>query len=227
MGGLALLAREAGFEVTGSDRNIYPPMSTQLADSGITLVDGYEAQQLSPAPDSVVAGNALSRGQPVVEAMLDQGLTYTSGPEWLGRHILQDQWVLAVSGTHGKTSTASMLAWILDCAGLKPGFLIGGVPGNFGVSARLGQGRFFVVGRCRVPSVFPWVGFFLSYLNISVYGLFSDLNIPNPLPTISCNISRIRIGVASLYVRKFFIDGASHLQLIDFVSGCNPCYPCE
>ena len=148
MGGLALLAREAGFEVTGSDRNIYPPMSTQLADSGITLVDGYEAQQLSLAPDYVVVGNALSRGQPVVEAMLDQGLTYTSGPEWLGHHILQGQWVLAVSGTHGKTSTASMLAWILDCAGLEPGFLIGGVPGNFGVSARLGQGRFFC-GRGR------------------------------------------------------------------------------
>jgi UDP-N-acetylmuramate: L-alanyl-gamma-D-glutamyl-meso-diaminopimelate ligase len=154
MGGLALLAREAGFEVTGSDRNIYPPMSTQLADSGITLVDGYEAQQLSPAPDYVVVGNALSRGQPVVEAMLDQGLTYTSGPEWLGRHILQAQWVLAVSGTHGKTSTASMLAWILDCAGLEPGFLIGGVPGNFGVSARLGQGRFFVVEADEYDSAF-------------------------------------------------------------------------
>jgi len=154
MGGLALLAREAGFEVTGSDRNIYPPMSTQLADSGITLVDGYEAQQLSPTPDSVVVGNALSRGQPVVEAMLDQGLTYTSGPEWLGRHILQDQWVLAVSGTHGKTSTASMLAWILEQAGLQPGFLIGGIPGNFGVSARLGGGDYFVVEADEYDSAF-------------------------------------------------------------------------
>ena len=101
-----------------------------------------------------MVGNALSRGQPVVEAMLDQGLTYTSGPEWLGHHILQDQWVLAVSGTHGKASTASMLAWILDCAGLKPGFLIGGVPGNFGVSPRLGRGRFFVVEADEYDSAF-------------------------------------------------------------------------
>jgi UDP-N-acetylmuramate: L-alanyl-gamma-D-glutamyl-meso-diaminopimelate ligase len=154
MGGLALLARESGFDVTGSDRNIYPPMSTQLADSGIPLVDGYGEEQLTPTPGCVVVGNALSRGLPVVEATLSRGLRYVSGPEWLGRHILQDQWVLAVAGTHGKTSTASMLAWILDCAGLEPGFLIGGVPGNFEISARLGGGRFFVVEADEYDAAF-------------------------------------------------------------------------
>ena len=154
MGGVALLARESGFSVTGSDRNVYPPMSTQLSESGIALTDGYGADQLSPAPDRVLVGNALSRGQPVVEAMLDEGLPYTSGPEWLGREILNGRWVLAVSGTHGKTSTASMLAWILDHAGLEPGFLIGGVPSNFGVSARLGQGRYFVVEADEYDSAF-------------------------------------------------------------------------
>ena len=154
MGGVALLARESGFSVTGSDRNVYPPMSTQLSESGIALTDGYGADQLSPAPDRVLVGNALSRGQPVVEAMLDEGLPYTSGPEWLGREILSGRWVLAVSGTHGKTSTASMLAWILDHAGLEPGFLIGGVPSNFGVSARLGKGRYFVVEADEYDSAF-------------------------------------------------------------------------
>ena len=154
MGGVALLARESGFSVTGSDRNVYPPMSTQLSESGIALTDGYGADQLSPAPDRVLVGNALSRGQPVVEAMLDEGLPYTSGPEWLGREILNGRWVLAVSGTHGKTSTASMLAWILDHAGLEPGFLIGGVPSNFGVSARLGKGRYFVVEADEYDSAF-------------------------------------------------------------------------
>ena len=154
MGGVALLTRESGFSVTGSDRNVYPPMSTQLSESGIALTDGYGADQLSPAPDRVLVGNALSRGQPVVEAMLDEGLPYTSGPEWLGREILNGRWVLAVSGTHGKTSTASMLAWILDHAGLEPGFLIGGVPSNFGVSARLGQGRYFVVEADEYDSAF-------------------------------------------------------------------------
>ena len=154
MAGLALLARESGFSVTGSDRNIYPPMSTQLLNSDIPLVDGYDAEQLSPAPGCVVVGNALSRGQPVVEAMLNSGIPYTSGPEWLGRHILQNQWVLAVSGTHGKTSTASMLAWILESAGLEPGFLIGGIPSNFGVSARLGSGRYFVVEADEYDSAF-------------------------------------------------------------------------
>ena len=154
MGGLALLARESGFSVTGSDRNIYPPMSTQLFKSDIPLVDGYTADQLSPEPGCVVVGNALSRGQPVVEAMLNGGIPYTSGPEWLGRHILQDQWVLAVSGTHGKTSTASMLAWILEQAGLQPGFLIGGIPTNFGLSARLGGGDYFVVEADEYDSAF-------------------------------------------------------------------------
>jgi UDP-N-acetylmuramate: L-alanyl-gamma-D-glutamyl-meso-diaminopimelate ligase len=154
MGGLALLARESGFSVTGSDRNIYPPMSTQLLSSDIPLLDGYGAEQLSPTPDCVVVGNALSRGQPVVEAMLSGDIPYTSGPEWLGRHILQDQWVLAVSGTHGKTSTASMLAWILEQAGLQPGFLIGGIPSNFGLSARLGGGDYFVVEADEYDSAF-------------------------------------------------------------------------
>jgi len=154
MGGVGLLARESGFSVTGSDRDVYPPMSTQLSESGIALTDGYGADQLSPAPDRVLVGNALSRGQPVVEAMLDEGLAYTSGPEWLGREILGGRWVLAVSGTHGKTSTASMLAWILDHAGLEPGFLIGGVPSNFGVSARLGKGRHFVVEADEYDSAF-------------------------------------------------------------------------
>ena len=154
MGGVALLARESGFSVTGSDRSVYPPMSTQLSESGIALTDGYGADQLSPTPDRVLVGNALSRGQPVVEAMLDEGLPYTSGPEWLGREILNGRWVLAVSGTHGKTSTASMLAWILDYAGLEPGFLIGGVPSNFGVSARLGKGRYFVVEADEYDSAF-------------------------------------------------------------------------
>ena len=154
MGGLALLARECGFSVTGSDQNIYPPMSTQLLSSDIPLVDGYDADQLSPAPGCVVVGNALSRGQPVVEAMLNGGISYTSGPEWLGRHILKDYWVLAVSGTHGKTSTASMLAWILEQAGLEPGFLIGGVPSNFGLSARLGGGDYFVIEADEYDSAF-------------------------------------------------------------------------
>ncbi len=154
MGGLALLARESGFSVTGSDRNIYPPMSTQLLKSDIPLVDGYDADQLSPKPGCVVVGNALSRGQPVVEAMLNGGIPYTSGPEWLGRHILEDQWVLAVSGTHGKTTTASMLAWILEQAGLQPGFLIGGIPTNFGLSARLGGGDYFVVEADEYDSAF-------------------------------------------------------------------------
>ena len=154
MGGLALLAKDRGFTVTGSDRNIYPPMSTQLADSDIGLTDGYDAAQLEPAPDCVVVGNALSRGNAAVEAMLSAGLDYTSGPEWLARHVLRQRWVLAVSGTHGKTSTASMLAWILDFAGLDPGFLIGGVPVNFGVSARLGSGKYFVIEADEYDSAF-------------------------------------------------------------------------
>ncbi|HHJ15447.1 MAG TPA: UDP-N-acetylmuramate:L-alanyl-gamma-D-glutamyl-meso-diaminopimelate ligase [Gammaproteobacteria bacterium] len=154
MGGLAILAREAGFEVEGSDTNVYPPMSTQLQAQGITLKQGYSAQHLDPAPDQVVVGNAMSRGNAAVEAMLNQGLSYTSGPQWLAEHLLQDRWVLAVAGTHGKTTTASMLAWILEAAGLKPGFLIGGVPNNFGLSARLGETPFFVVEADEYDTAF-------------------------------------------------------------------------
>ena len=154
MGGLALLAKDSGFTVTGADQHIYPPMSTQLADSGIALTDGYDPGQLEPAPNCVIVGNALSRGNAAVEAMLAAGIDYTSGPEWLARHVLKHRWVLAVSGTHGKTSTASMLAWILDYAALDPGFLIGGVPANFGVSARLGSGAYFVIEADEYDSAF-------------------------------------------------------------------------
>ncbi len=154
MGGLALLAREAGFDVEGSDAGVYPPMSTQLQEQGIQLRQGYSAENLEPAPDQVVVGNAMSRGNAAIEAMLDNGLNYTSGPQWLAEHLLQGRWVLAVAGTHGKTSTASMLAWILEVAGLKPGFLIGGVPNNFGVSARLGEAPFFVVEADEYDTAF-------------------------------------------------------------------------
>lgn len=154
MGGLAALAREAGHAVSGSDANVYPPMSTQLAALGIELTPGWDPAQLDPAPDVVIVGNALSRGNPVVEAVLDRGLRYTSGPAWLAEHVLADRWVLAVAGTHGKTTTTSMLAWMLDHAGLDPGFLIGGVPGNFGASARLGAGRFFVVEADEYDTAF-------------------------------------------------------------------------
>ncbi len=138
MGGVAAIARTAGHRVTGSDRNVYPPMSTQLEALGIELMEGYDAAQLDPAPDVVVVGNVMTRGQPVVEALLDRGIPYASGPEWLSREVLRDRWVLAVAGTHGKTTTSSLLAWILEHSGLEPGFLIGGVPANFGTSARLG-----------------------------------------------------------------------------------------
>ncbi|MCH4563778.1 UDP-N-acetylmuramate:L-alanyl-gamma-D-glutamyl-meso-diaminopimelate ligase [Halomonas sp. EGI 63088] len=138
MGSLALLARELGITVSGSDANVYPPMSTQLEEAGIRLAEGYAAANLVPRPDLVVVGNALSRGNPEVEAVLDRGLPYVSGPQWLAEHVLAGRWVIAVAGTHGKTTTASLLAWLLESAGLMPGFLIGGVPRNFGVSARLG-----------------------------------------------------------------------------------------
>ena len=154
MGGVALLARALGHRVTGSDANVYPPMSTQLEAAGIDLVEGYEAEQLDPVPDVVVVGNAMKRGLPVVEAMLDRGLRYVSGPEWLREHLLRDRWVLAVAGTHGKTTTASMLAWVLEDAGLDPGFLIGGVPQGFGVSARLGSTPFFVVEADEYDTAF-------------------------------------------------------------------------
>jgi len=154
MGGIALLARALGHRVSGSDANVYPPMSTQLQAAGIELQEGYDPKHLQPAPDVVVIGNAMSRGNPAVEYLLNQGLPYTSGPQWLADHILQGRWVLAVAGTHGKTSTASLLAWILEDAGLQPGFLIGGVPENFGVSARLGDTPFFVVEADEYDTAF-------------------------------------------------------------------------
>jgi UDP-N-acetylmuramate: L-alanyl-gamma-D-glutamyl-meso-diaminopimelate ligase len=154
MGSLAVLAKELGHRVTGSDANVYPPMSTQLEAQGIELTQGYAAAQLDPAPDLVVIGNALSRGNPAVEYVLNQGLPYVSGPQWLADHVLQGRWVLAVAGTHGKTSSASMLAWVLEHAGMSPGFLIGGVPQNFGISARLGGTPFFVVEADEYDSAF-------------------------------------------------------------------------
>jgi UDP-N-acetylmuramate: L-alanyl-gamma-D-glutamyl-meso-diaminopimelate ligase len=154
MGGVAALARAAGFTVTGSDRNVYPPMSTQLEALGITLTEGFEAAQLSPAPDVVVVGNVMTRGQPVIEALLESRLPYLSGPEWLSREVLRERWVLAVAGTHGKTTTAALLAWILEHAGRNPGFLIGGVPANFGQSARLGGGPLFVIEADEYDTAF-------------------------------------------------------------------------
>lgn len=144
MGGLAALARADGHEVTGSDQNVYPPMSTQLESLGIELFEGYDPKALDPAPDLVIVGNALSRGNPSVEYILNECIPFTSGPRWLGEHYLHQRRVLAVTGTHGKTTTSSMLAWILEHAGLQPGFLIGGVPNNFGISARTGKDWFVV-----------------------------------------------------------------------------------
>lgn len=154
MGGIALLARALGHRVTGSDANVYPPMSTQLEAAGIELMQGYAAAHLDPAPDVVVVGNAMTRGVPAVEYMLDAGLPYVSGPQWLAEHLLPGRHVLAVAGTHGKTSTSSMLAWLLEDAGLAPGFLIGGVPQDFGVSARLGEGPYFVVEADEYDTAF-------------------------------------------------------------------------
>jgi UDP-N-acetylmuramate: L-alanyl-gamma-D-glutamyl-meso-diaminopimelate ligase len=154
MGGIAAIARAAGHRVTGSDRNVYPPMSTQLEALGIDVIQGFEAAQLDPAPDVVVVGNVMTRGQPVIEALLEMGIPYASGPEWLSREVLKDRWVLAVAGTHGKTTTSSVLAWILEDAGLAPGFLIGGVPGNFDTSARLGSEPFFVIEADEYDTAF-------------------------------------------------------------------------
>jgi UDP-N-acetylmuramate: L-alanyl-gamma-D-glutamyl-meso-diaminopimelate ligase len=154
MGGIALLAREQGVMVSGSDANVYPPMSTQLEQQGIALTEGYDPAQLQPAPDCVVIGNAMSRGNPAVEYVLNHGLAYSSGPQWLAEHVLRERWVLAVAGTHGKTTTASMLAWILEQAGLAPGFLIGGIPANFGLSARSGRSPFFVVEADEYDTAF-------------------------------------------------------------------------
>ncbi|NOR71401.1 MAG: UDP-N-acetylmuramate:L-alanyl-gamma-D-glutamyl-meso-diaminopimelate ligase [Methylomarinum sp.] len=154
MGGLALIARELGYKVSGSDQNVYPPMSTQLEQQGIQLMNGYKAENLDCKPDLVVIGNAMSRGNEEVEAVLNRGLKYISGPQWLSEHVLQNKWVLGVAGTHGKTTTSSMLAWILEDHGFNPGFLIGGIPLNFGISARLGQSDFFVIEADEYDSAF-------------------------------------------------------------------------
>ena len=154
MGGAAVLARQLGHKVTGSDANVYPPMSTLLESQGIDIIEGFDPSQLEPAPDLVVIGNAMSRGNPCVEHVLNSNLRYTSGPQWLQEFLLHDRWVLAVSGTHGKTTTSSMLAWILEECGYQPGFLVGGVLGNFGVSARLGESMFFVVEADEYDSAF-------------------------------------------------------------------------
>ena len=163
MGGIAALAKAAGHTVTGCDSNVYPPMSTQLEAMGIELISGFDAEQTQLAPDLYVIGNVVKRGMPLMEAILDQGLPYISGPQWLAEHVLAGRWVLAVAGTHGKTTTASMLAWILEDAGLAPGFLIGGIPENFAVSARLpgapraepgGQSPFFVIEADEYDTAF-------------------------------------------------------------------------
>ena len=154
MGGVAQLARAAGHRVTGCDANVYPPMSDQLRLAGVELIEGYDADQLSLSPDIFVVGNAISRGNPLLEAILAQGLAYVSGPQWLAEHILQGRWVLGVAGTHGKTTTSAMLAWILEYAGMAPGFLIGGVPLNFGCSARLGETPFFVIEADEYDTAF-------------------------------------------------------------------------
>ena len=154
MGGLALIARELGYQVSGSDQNVYPPMSTQLEEQGIQLMQGYKEENLDCKPDLVVIGNAMSRGNPEVEAVLNRNLKYVSGPQWLSEHVLQNKWVLGVAGTHGKTTTSSMLSWILEHQGFKPGFLIGGIPLNFGISARLGESDFFVIEADEYDTAF-------------------------------------------------------------------------
>jgi len=158
MGGLAVLAKEAGHKVTGCDANVYPPMSTQLQAQGIELIEGFGSEQVALKPDLFVIGNVVTRGNPLMEEILNRGLPYTSGPQWIGEHILQDKWVLAVAGTHGKTSTSAMLAWILEDAGYHPGFLIGGVLMNFGISARLSghaaDSVFFVIEADEYDTAF-------------------------------------------------------------------------
>jgi UDP-N-acetylmuramate: L-alanyl-gamma-D-glutamyl-meso-diaminopimelate ligase len=158
MGGLAVLAKEAGHKVTGCDANVYPPMSTQLQAQGIELMQGFGPEQIDLNPDLFVIGNVVSRGNPLMEEILNRGLPYTSGPQWIGEHILRNKWVLAVAGTHGKTTTSSMVAWILEDAGYDPGFLIGGVPMNFGISARLAgkadDSNFFVIEADEYDTAF-------------------------------------------------------------------------
>ena len=154
MGGIAAIARQAGYRVTGCDANVYPPMSTQLEAQGIELIDGFGVEQLELKPDVYVIGNVVSRGNLLMEAILDRNLPYISGPQWLADTLLRDKWVLGVAGTHGKTTTASMLAWILEYAGLNPGFLIGGVPQNFGVSAHITESPFFVIEADEYDTAF-------------------------------------------------------------------------
>ncbi|MDO9134653.1 UDP-N-acetylmuramate:L-alanyl-gamma-D-glutamyl-meso-diaminopimelate ligase, partial [Hydrogenophaga sp.] len=162
MGGLAALAREAGHRVTGCDAGVYPPMSDQLRALGIDLIEGFGADQLALKPDMFVIGNVVSRSRkadgtpkfPLMEAIMDSGAAYTSGPQWLAEHVLQGRHVLAVAGTHGKTTTTAMLTWILEANGLEPGFLIGGVPMNFGISARLGQGNTFTIEADEYDTAF-------------------------------------------------------------------------
>jgi len=154
MGSLAILAKELGHRVSGSDANVYPPMSTQLEAQGIQLMEGFSPSHLDPEPDLVIVGNAMSRGNEAVEHVLARGIPYTSGPQWLRDHVLQGRWVIALAGTHGKTTTSSMVTWILEDVGLNPGYLIGGVPKNFEVSARLGGDPFFVVEADEYDSAF-------------------------------------------------------------------------
>jgi UDP-N-acetylmuramate: L-alanyl-gamma-D-glutamyl-meso-diaminopimelate ligase len=154
MGGIAAIARAAGHTVTGCDANVYPPMSDQLRALGIELIEGFDPAQLDLKPDVFVVGNVVTRGNPLMEAILDKGLPYISGPQWLAENVLHDKWVLAVAGTHGKTTTTSMLAWILEDAGLTPGFLVGGIPQNFGISARLTESPFFVIEADEYDTAF-------------------------------------------------------------------------
>ena len=155
MGGIAVIARQAGHRVTGCDAQVYPPMSTQLEAQGIELIEGFGAEQAGIGADVFVIGNVVSRGkQPLMEEILNRGLPYISGPQWLYQHVLKDKWVLAVAGTHGKTTTSAMLAWILEDAKLDPGYLVGGVPMNFGVSARLTESPFFVIEADEYDTAF-------------------------------------------------------------------------
>lgn len=154
MGGIAVLAKQLGHQVSGCDANVYPPMSTQLEQQGITLIEGFDVEQFNNTPDLVIIGNAMTRGNPAVEYVLNNNIPYTSGPAWLAEHVLQHRHVVAVAGTHGKTTTSSMLAWVLEYAGFEPGFLIGGVPENFSVSSRLGSDPYFVIEADEYDSAF-------------------------------------------------------------------------
>ncbi|MEK7737857.1 MAG: UDP-N-acetylmuramate:L-alanyl-gamma-D-glutamyl-meso-diaminopimelate ligase, partial [Pseudomonadota bacterium] len=154
MGGIALIARAAGHRVSGCDANAYPPMNSQLERQGIALIESYSADQADLEPDLFVIGNAISRGNPLLEEILARNLPYVSGPQWLAEQLLHNKWVLGVAGTHGKTTTTALLAWILEEAGLNPGFLVGGVPQNFGVSARLTDSPFFVIEADEYDTAF-------------------------------------------------------------------------